>query len=182
MDRGNGFFEPRQVETGWRLGDRVEITKGLMPGEQIVISGNFLIDSESRMKMAAAGMYGKTDGQAVKDPVCGMEVDPKNSKGAGLFLEHGGKTYYFCMTECKQQFIKNPGSYVEKRAGAQGSKERAQESKGGKRETPAPQRMPDQEHSMQGHSMEPPEKPISKKPMDMPEPDRAPHQGMAPHD
>ena len=68
VDRGNGFFEPRQVETGWRFGDRVEITKGLMAGEQIVISGNFLIDSESRMKMAAAGMYGKTAGQAGQGP------------------------------------------------------------------------------------------------------------------
>ena len=55
VDRGNGFFEPRKVETGWRLGDRVEITRGLQPGEKVVISGNFLIDSESRMKLAAAG-------------------------------------------------------------------------------------------------------------------------------
>ena len=52
--KGNGVFEPRVVETGWRLGDRVEIVKGLEPGESIVVSGNFLIDSESRMKLAAA--------------------------------------------------------------------------------------------------------------------------------
>jgi membrane fusion protein, copper/silver efflux system len=59
VDRGNGFFEPRQVETGWRIGDRIEITKGLMAGERIVVSGTFLIDSESRMKAAAAGMQNK---------------------------------------------------------------------------------------------------------------------------
>jgi multidrug efflux pump subunit AcrA (membrane-fusion protein) len=53
---GNGLFEPRIVETGWRFGDRVEITGGLMPEEKVVISGNFLIDSESRMKLAAAGL------------------------------------------------------------------------------------------------------------------------------
>ena len=29
VDRGNGFFEPRQVKTGWRLGNRVEILQGL---------------------------------------------------------------------------------------------------------------------------------------------------------
>ena len=49
---GNGFFEPRTVVTGWRFGDRIEIVEGLQPGEQIVISGNFLIDSESRMRPA----------------------------------------------------------------------------------------------------------------------------------
>ena len=56
VDTGNGIFEPRRVETGWRLGRRIEITDGLMPGEKILISGNFLIDSESRMKTAAAGI------------------------------------------------------------------------------------------------------------------------------
>jgi Cu(I)/Ag(I) efflux system membrane fusion protein len=50
VDRGNGSFEPRLVETGWRVGDDVEVTKGLMPGERIVISGTFFVDSESRMK------------------------------------------------------------------------------------------------------------------------------------
>jgi Cu(I)/Ag(I) efflux system membrane fusion protein len=50
VDRGNGSFEPRRVETGWRVGDDVEVTKGLEPGERIVVSGTFFIDSESRMK------------------------------------------------------------------------------------------------------------------------------------
>ncbi len=53
---GDGFFEPRPVMTGWRFGDRVEIVEGLIPGEKIVTSGNFLIDSESRMRLAAAGL------------------------------------------------------------------------------------------------------------------------------
>ncbi len=52
VDRGRGYFEPRPVETGWRFGDRVEIRKGLEAGERIVVSGNFLIDSETRMKAA----------------------------------------------------------------------------------------------------------------------------------
>jgi membrane fusion protein, copper/silver efflux system len=69
VDRGEGFFEPRQVETGLRLGERVEITKGLMEGERIVISGNFLIDSESRMKTAAAGMQAAPQAQRAKDPL-----------------------------------------------------------------------------------------------------------------
>jgi Cu(I)/Ag(I) efflux system membrane fusion protein len=50
VDCGNGHFEPRLVETGSRIGDDVEVTKGLEAGERIVVSGTFFIDSESRMK------------------------------------------------------------------------------------------------------------------------------------
>jgi RND family efflux transporter MFP subunit len=64
IDRGNGYLEPRQVETGERIGDRIEITKGLTPGDRIVISGNFLIDSESQLKASAAGMAGHQHGSA----------------------------------------------------------------------------------------------------------------------
>jgi hypothetical protein len=57
----NGYFESREVVTGWRFGDRVEIVSGLAPGEHFVSSGTFLIDSESRMKSTAAGLMKKPD-------------------------------------------------------------------------------------------------------------------------
>jgi Cu(I)/Ag(I) efflux system membrane fusion protein len=53
VDCGNGSFEPRLVETGWRVGDDVEVTKGLVAGERIVVSGTFFVDSESRMRTVA---------------------------------------------------------------------------------------------------------------------------------
>ena len=53
---GDGYFEPRKVELGPRLEDRVVVLSGLKAGETIVTSGNFLIDSESRLKNAMAGM------------------------------------------------------------------------------------------------------------------------------
>jgi RND family efflux transporter MFP subunit len=121
VDRGNGFFEPRPVETGRRLGGRVEIVKGLMEGERIVVSGNFLIDSESRMQLAAAGMPAAvpmfTAELRARDPVCGMEVDADKAKAAGLASEHGGTTYYFCMADCKLKFEANPGAYLSPPAG-----------------------------------------------------------------
>jgi len=52
VETADGGFTSRPVETGWRLGDAVQITKGLEPGERIVVAGNFLLDSESRMKSA----------------------------------------------------------------------------------------------------------------------------------
>lgn len=51
VETTDGSFTPRQVETGWRMGDFVQITKGLEPGERIVVAGNFLLDSESRMEL-----------------------------------------------------------------------------------------------------------------------------------
>ncbi len=52
VDRGNGYFEPRAVETGARLADRVEILGGLKAGERIATSGTFLLNSESQMRKA----------------------------------------------------------------------------------------------------------------------------------
>jgi Cu(I)/Ag(I) efflux system membrane fusion protein len=56
VDRGNGYFEPRDVKTGWRLGDRVEIVSGLSKGDRVVASGAFLVDSEARLKSIAASV------------------------------------------------------------------------------------------------------------------------------
>lgn len=68
VDRGNGYIEPRQVETGERIGDRVEIIRGLSAKERIVTSGNFLIDSESQLKSSTAGMAGHQHGASTPKP------------------------------------------------------------------------------------------------------------------
>jgi len=52
----NGSFEPREVQLGADLGDAVEVTRGLNEGEQVVASGQFLIDSEARLKSVLGGM------------------------------------------------------------------------------------------------------------------------------
>lgn len=50
---GDGHFQARSVVVGMESGDRIEILSGLNPGENVVISGQFLIDSEADLK---AGM------------------------------------------------------------------------------------------------------------------------------
>jgi Cu(I)/Ag(I) efflux system membrane fusion protein len=50
VEHGEGVFEPREVETGWRFGERVEILRGVEPGERVVAAATFLVDSESRLK------------------------------------------------------------------------------------------------------------------------------------
>ena len=129
-----GVFEPREVLTGRHYNDRVEIIKGLQLGEKIVVSGNFLIDSESRMKLAAVRLMDKVEYPPeirqdeqdeltnpvqmtmphdskktmpkgmVRDPICGMNIDPVKAEEAGLTIEADGKTYYFCSEECAEEF------------------------------------------------------------------------------
>jgi Cu(I)/Ag(I) efflux system membrane fusion protein len=51
-DLGEGRLRPQRVETGVETGDEVEIVSGLSAGDPIVVSGNFLIAAESRLKTA----------------------------------------------------------------------------------------------------------------------------------
>jgi RND family efflux transporter MFP subunit len=56
VERSDGYIEPREVQLGSRIGDDFIVLKGLKPGEQIVTSANFLIDSESQLQ-AALGSF-----------------------------------------------------------------------------------------------------------------------------
>jgi Cu(I)/Ag(I) efflux system membrane fusion protein len=53
VERTEGTFEHREVETGERTSDAVEILKGLEPGDRVVVGATFLVDSESRLKAEA---------------------------------------------------------------------------------------------------------------------------------
>ncbi|HEX2841555.1 heavy metal translocating P-type ATPase [Hyphomicrobium sp.] len=46
----------------------------------------------------------------VKDPVCGMTVDPATAKHRHT---HNGETYYFCAARCREKFIANPAQYLD---------------------------------------------------------------------
>ena len=46
----------------------------------------------------------------VKDPVCGMTVDPAT---AGYTAMHNGKAYYFCSAGCKTKFEAAPQTYLD---------------------------------------------------------------------
>jgi YHS domain-containing protein len=44
----------------------------------------------------------------LKDPVCGMEVDPKTATYKSDYM---GQMYYFCSPGCKKDFDQNPEKY-----------------------------------------------------------------------
>lgn len=56
VDHGSGYLEPREIQTGTRVGDDLIVLKGLRAGERIVSSANFLVDSESEIQ-AAVGQF-----------------------------------------------------------------------------------------------------------------------------
>ena len=56
IDRGSGYLTPVEIQLGPHVGDEFIVLKGLEPGQQIVSSANFLIDSESQLQ-AAAGAF-----------------------------------------------------------------------------------------------------------------------------
>ena len=58
----NGYFEPRDVEIGDQFDGQTVVLVGLKPGEKIVASGNFLIDSESRLGAAMQQMMASMPG------------------------------------------------------------------------------------------------------------------------
>ncbi|EQD80535.1 efflux transporter, RND family, MFP subunit, partial [mine drainage metagenome] len=52
VDGGDGYLEPRDVRLGAEVGDEYIVLSGLKPGERIVTSANFLIDSQSQLQAA----------------------------------------------------------------------------------------------------------------------------------
>ena len=58
---GDGYFEPRQVQVGQRLGDVVEILDGLDDAERVATAATFFLDSESQLRAALQGFESAPD-------------------------------------------------------------------------------------------------------------------------
>jgi Cu(I)/Ag(I) efflux system membrane fusion protein len=104
--RGNGYYEPRAVQVGWRTSDRVQVLDGLAEGDQIALSGQFLLDADSRLRSTPAAVAASP---SVTDPVCGMTIDPA---AASSSVEYRGKRYYFCSTSCRRTFDADPAGTI----------------------------------------------------------------------
>ncbi|HST09419.1 MAG TPA: efflux RND transporter periplasmic adaptor subunit [Terriglobales bacterium] len=128
LETSDGVFEPRPVELGGSFGNRVTVKRGLAEGDRVVTSGNFLIDSESRMKPAAlravdekrdvsgrAASMARASQASTSDPVCGMSIDREKSLAKGLKETYRGETYVFCSDKCHNQFLQDPAKYIDDR-------------------------------------------------------------------
>jgi Cu(I)/Ag(I) efflux system membrane fusion protein len=54
--KGDASFEPREISLGLELGDDIEVVQGLTEGDQVVASGQFLVDSEARLRSVLGSM------------------------------------------------------------------------------------------------------------------------------
>ena len=92
VSRSDGYIEPREIQLGARAGDDFIVLKGLKPGDEVVTSANFLIDSESQLQ-AALGSFvppppGAGAASSINAPQANVDLttdpDPPH-KGSNLF-------------------------------------------------------------------------------------------------
>jgi Cu(I)/Ag(I) efflux system membrane fusion protein len=81
--RGPGKYEPRDVKLGISSGGLVQILAGVKEGEDVVTSAQFLIDSESKLREAAAKMM-EVKKPTVANPRPAMDEEVKNMKGMDM--------------------------------------------------------------------------------------------------
>ncbi len=91
VQREAGKFEPRKVTLGVEADGLVQVVHGLQAGEKVVTSGQFLIDSESKLKEATAKMMESLDAQGSNDvnpnQDSTMQMDDMDMGGQGMDMQ-----------------------------------------------------------------------------------------------
>ena len=81
VTRGDGKFMPRDVTLGMSVDNaKVQVLKGVAPGETVVTSGEFLLDSESKLKEATQKMLEPT-------PIKNQTQAPAMDKGMNMKMD-----------------------------------------------------------------------------------------------
>jgi Cu2+-exporting ATPase len=69
------------------------------------------LNSQTLRKYEPKGVESKEERRMVKDPVCGMELEPEMAYSK---MEYTGNTFYFCSKQCEEEFKKKPEKYASK--------------------------------------------------------------------
>lgn len=86
LAKGEGRFEARQIVAGIESGDWIEVKSGLKEGEDVVVSGQFLIDSEASTKASFMRMS-ELDNSEKNEPDMTMEGEDSSIMGMGTITE-----------------------------------------------------------------------------------------------
>jgi len=94
--KDNGGFEPREVKLGADLGDQLEVMEGLGEGDRVVTSGQFLVDSEARLRSVLGSMAAA---QPASAPASSAASATHSAQGKvegiaadGITISHGAVT------------------------------------------------------------------------------------------
>jgi Cu+-exporting ATPase len=118
---------PRGHSVAAATGDFVDFSCGLSDTEQFTHSSAATLDGDDVSPQLAMNARSAVDPKctnegemimtnttAVKDFVCGMDVDTTTAAGRS---EYKGQAYYFCGSKCKEKFDLSPEQYLGKSAG-----------------------------------------------------------------
>jgi Cu+-exporting ATPase len=83
----------------------------ILAGLAMALSSVSVVANSLRLKRFHIALPEEEERAMAKDPVCGMEVDPKK---AAAQTSYKGQTIYFCAAGCKQAFDANPEKYLSK--------------------------------------------------------------------
>ncbi|MCX7762627.1 MAG: efflux RND transporter periplasmic adaptor subunit [Candidatus Kryptonium sp.] len=141
---GEGRFKSVEVKLGVLADGYYQVLEGLYEGQDIVTSSHFLIDSESNLRAALAGLFHQhyeenkqnqetkktqkrdkseirhehKDEKSVKSQTPNKAIDPvcgmEVDPKVALSYTYKGENFYFCMKSCLEKFRKNPEKYLKK--------------------------------------------------------------------
>ena len=90
VEASPGMFEPRDVQVGERVEDKLQILSGIKPGDKVAVSGGYLIDSESQLKgggghenMPGMKMDDKKPATQGQPPAAGQQQPQGGHEGQG---------------------------------------------------------------------------------------------------
>ncbi|MBA4317660.1 MAG: efflux RND transporter periplasmic adaptor subunit [Flavobacterium sp.] len=112
-------FEMREIKLGSKTGNKYQILAGLNEGDEIAVTGGYLIDSENQLK--SGNTKPSVNNTTTKElftpenkkiwntvcPVMGNPVDPKSPT-----VEYNGKLIGFCCGGCDDKFKAEPEKYL----------------------------------------------------------------------
>ncbi|RSZ39910.1 MULTISPECIES: efflux RND transporter periplasmic adaptor subunit [unclassified Variovorax] len=87
--KADGTFEPRDVSLGADQGDDTEVVSGLSEGDQVVASGQFLIDSEARLRSVLGNMAASEPAATPAATLHKAEGKVESVAPDGITISHG---------------------------------------------------------------------------------------------
>jgi Cu(I)/Ag(I) efflux system membrane fusion protein len=88
VETSSGMFEPRDVQVGERVDEKLQILSGIKPGDKVAVSGGYLIDSESQLKGGGGVDHsqhtgGKPDTKGQQAPAAAQKQPQGGHEGHG---------------------------------------------------------------------------------------------------